>query len=181
MHYAISLLFPYVFYDSETQINALSEICIIMLCAIRILTVSSSLPLLSVCPCSHSRLFKVWPLSCLTWLLSHCLSWCHQLHCASTQTELHWLDLALIMIFHPMWRLLDCAILLSPVVDTACIPDVIPDIVMINAPNCVRICQLEVWALPKLLPKYGNFSHDPHWEHNHIFPVEICEKAPINT
>ena len=39
MHYAISLLFPYVFYNSETQTYALSKICIIMLCAIRISTV----------------------------------------------------------------------------------------------------------------------------------------------
>ena len=60
-----------------------------------------------------------------------------------------------------MWRLLDCAILLSPVVDTACIWDMMPDIAMIDAPNCMRICQLEVWVLPKLIPKYGNFSHDP--------------------
>jgi hypothetical protein len=39
MHYAILLQFPYVFYDSEPQSNALLEICIMTLCTMRISTV----------------------------------------------------------------------------------------------------------------------------------------------
>ena len=50
-----------------------------------------------------------------------------------------------------MWRLLDCPIPISPVVDTACIQYLILDIGMIDAPNCMRLRQLE-----------GTFEHCQH-------------------
>src|SRR6266702_4327673 len=51
MYYAISPGFPYVFYDSKSQPNALSEICIITVCTMRISTVSYGGPVWYREPC----------------------------------------------------------------------------------------------------------------------------------
>ncbi len=57
MYYAISPGFPYVFYDSKSQPNALSEICIITVCTMRISTVLEH-PFPATCVPSVARLMQ---------------------------------------------------------------------------------------------------------------------------